>query len=314
MSEGGIHHSDGYTQYNYGVVRAETGRVIASYRPTSVGERAGEFARLMAKTASPESPERAKAFLFACSKLAAFALSVGLDLSPEVCLSASVIERFVLSGTQQMTLGTRRTLRTNLRHVAAKVLEVSPTPCKLGRSKAKDPYTRTEISSYLALSDAQPTASRRRRSCGLICLGAGAGLMGDELRHVRGRDVTARSGGVVVVVAGRHPRVVPVLASYHDRLLSTAEAAGEGLVLGGSSPDPNVVSRLTASLAGGVGLPRIETGRLRATWLATAAELTGLKAFMDAAGVRHSGRIGELVGCLTSPSEEEAVALLGARS
>ena len=111
---------------------------------------------------------------------------------------------------------------------------------------------------------------------------------------MRGTDVVSRSGGVVVVVrSGRSARTVPVLSFYHDRLLAAAAFAGESLVIGGTSPTRrNVTSPLTASLAGGRDLPRIEIARLRATWLVACAETMGLKAFMDAAGIICSQRLG----------------------
>ncbi len=74
-----------------------------------------------------------------------------------------------------------------------------------------------------------------------------------------------------------------------------------------------MTSRLTASLAGGRDLPRIEIARLRATWLCEVAETIGLRAFMDAAGITCSQRLGDLVAGLSAPSEEIAVDLLGAR-
>ena len=43
------------------------------------------------------------------------------------------------------------------------------------------------------------------RAAGLVCLGAGAGLIRADLRAVRGTDVLCRSGGVVVAVAAPGP-------------------------------------------------------------------------------------------------------------
>src|SRR6202011_857113 len=142
------------------------------------------------------------------------------------------------------------------------------------RERAKAPCSPAEIGGYLALADAQPTLSRRMRASGLVCLGAGAGLIGADLRAVRGTDVACRSGGVVVEVHGARPRAVPVLARYHQRLLASAEFAGSGLVTGGASAvRKNITTPLTRSLAGGAGLPRLEASRLRMTWLADCAPL-----------------------------------------
>jgi hypothetical protein len=139
--------------------------------------------------------------------------------------------------------------------------------------------------------------------------------VGADLKGVRGTDVVARSGGLVVCVqTGRSPRVVPVLARHHQRLTAAAAWAGAGLLLGGTSPQRrNVTSALTASLAGGADLPRLEVARLRATWLAEVARATGLGAFMAAAGITCSQRLGDLVGALGALDEHEAVALLGGR-
>jgi integrase len=151
------------------------------------------------------------------------------------------------------------------------------------------------------------------RAAGLVCLGAGAGLIRSDLRDVRGRDVACRSGGVVVTVRGARPRAVPVLARYHGLLLAAARSAGTGLVCGGTDPGRrNITNPLTATLDGGTGLPRLDTSRLRATWLAEVAELLGLATFLHAAGISCSQRLGDLVAGLEPAGEEQAVRLLGA--
>ena len=130
---------------------------------------------------------------------------------------------------------TRRTLRTNLRFLARAVVPaLAPADTPLPREHAKAPYAPAQIDGYLALAAAQPTAARRMRGTGLVCLGAGAGLIRADLRGVRGTDITGRSGGVIAEVrGGRRPRVVPVLARYHEPLLAAAAFAGTGLVTGG---------------------------------------------------------------------------------
>ncbi|MGH3163510.1 MAG: hypothetical protein ACRDPF_09345, partial [Streptosporangiaceae bacterium] len=141
-----------------------------------------------------------------------------------------------------------------------------------------------------------------------------AGLIRSDLHAVRGTDVIARSGGVLVQVRGARPRTVPVLARYHEPLLASARFAGTGLVTGGTDPGRrNLTNPLIRSLAGGTGLPRLDTSRLRATWLAEAAQLLGLATFMHAAGITCSQRLGDLLATLEPADEATAVALLGAR-
>jgi integrase len=205
-------------------------------------------------------------------------------------------------------------LRTNLRFIGRRVVpQLYPADLPLPRERAKAPYSPAQIAGFLALADAQPTAERRMRAAGLVCLGAGAGLIRGDLRDARGADVACRSGGVVVTVRGSRPRVVPVLAGYHARLLAAAAFAGTGLICGGADPGRrNITSPLITALDGGTGLPRLDTSRLRATWLAQAAELPGLATFMAAAGISCSQRLGDLVAGLAPGGEADAVRLPGA--
>ncbi len=268
----------------------------------------------MVGRARPESPARAKAFLFACSKLAAYGLQVGLELDDEVLFTESVIERFVCCGTKRLSPASVRTLRTNLRALARAIEAYpAPSPLALSRERAKAPYLPEEIAAYLHNAACQPTLARRMRSAGLISLGAGAGLMGSELRGLRGSDVVFRSGGLVVLVSGRRARTVPVLPSYHELLSTAASFAGEGYVIGGENPERlNVTTRLVSSLSGGAHLSRLDVGRLRATWLAECARRIGLPAFMAAAGIACTQRLGDVVSSLEVPDEAELVARLGA--
>ncbi len=285
---------------------------IAAWRPSSVSPQAAAFARDVIAAAAPGGRERAKNLLWAAGKLADYAASLGLELAPEVVLHPSTAERFTrcapgLSGVA------RRTLRTNLRFIGRRVVpQFYPADLPLPRERAKRPYSRAQIGGFLALADAQPTAGRRMRAAGLVCLGAGAGLIRGDLRDVRGSDVASRCGGVVVTVRGPRPRAVPVLARYHARLLAAAAFAGTGLICGGTDPGRrNITNPLIAALDGGSGLPRLDTSRLRATWLADCAEQLGMATFMHAAGISCSQRLGDLVAGLEPAGEAEAVRLLG---
>jgi integrase len=286
---------------------------VARWRPSSVSAEAAAFARDVIAKTGPAGRERAKNLLCAAGKLADYAIGLGLEPVPQVLLHPSVTERFTrcapgLSGVA------RRTLRTNLRFIGRRVVpHLYPADLPLPRERAKAPYSQAEIDGFFALADAQPTVERRMRAAGLVCLGAGAGLIRSDLRDARGSDVIARSGGVVVTVRGARPRTVPVLARYHARLLAAARSAGGGLICGGADPGRrNLTNQLVAALDGGGGLPRLDTSRLRATWLADCAELLGLATFMHAAGISCSQRLGDLVAGLEPAGEADAVRLLGA--
>jgi integrase len=286
---------------------------IGRWRPSSVSPQAAAFARDVIARAGPEGRERAKNLLWAAGKLADFGLGLGLEAVPEVLLHPSVAERFTRCAPGLSPVA-RRTLRTNLRFVGRRVVpQFYPADLPLPRERAKAPYSPAQIDGYLALADAQPARERRMRAAGLVCLGAGAGLIRGDLRDVRGSDVACRSGGVIVTVRGARPRTVPVLARYHARLLAAARSAGTGLVCGGTDPGRrNITNPLIRALDGGTGLPRLDTSRLRATWLADCADGLGLATFMHAAGISCSQRLGDLVAGLEPAGEAEAVRLLGA--
>jgi hypothetical protein len=292
---------------------AEVARYITSWRPSSVSPQAAEFGRDVITAVAPQGRERAKNLLWAAGKLADYAIGLGLEAVPEVVLHPSVAERFTRSAPGLSGVA-RRTLRTNLRFIGRRVVpHLYPADLPLPRERAKAPYAPAEIAGYLALADAQPTAGRRMRAAGLICLGAGAGLIRGDLREVRGTDIACRSGGVLVEVRGARPRPVPVLSPYHARLLAAARFAGTGLICGGTDPGRrNLTNPLVSALDGGGGLPRLDTSRLRATWLADCAGLLGLATFLQAAGITCSQRLGDLVAGLEPGSEADAVALLGA--
>ena len=109
-------------------------------------------------------------------------VGLGLELVPEVVLHPSVTERFTRCAPGLSAVA-RRTLRTNLRFIGRRVVpQLYPADLPLPRERAKAPYSLAEIAGFLALADAQPTAERRMRAAGLVCLGAGAGLIRGDLR------------------------------------------------------------------------------------------------------------------------------------
>ena len=285
---------------------------IGRWRPSSVSAEAAAFAREVIPGTGPEGRARAKTLLWAAGKLADWAIGLGLEAVPEVLLHPSTAERFTRCAPG-LSDAARRALRTNLRFIGRRVVpHLYPADLPLPRGRAKVPYSPAEIAGFLALADAQPAMERRARAAGLVCLGAGAGLIRGDLRDARGTDVACRSGGVVIDVRGPRARAVPALDRYHARLLAVARFTGTGLICGGADPGRrNLTNPVVRALDGGGGLPRLDTSRLRATWLADCGELLGLATFMRAAGISCSQRLGDLGAGLEPAGEAEAVRLLG---
>src|SRR5215472_7713322 len=104
------------------------------------------------------------------------------------------------------------------------------------------------------------------------------------------------------------------LAGAQPTMERRMRAAGL-ICLGAGGADPgrrNITNPLVAALDGGGGLPRLDTSRLRATWLRDCGEMLGLATFMHAAVIICSQRLGDLIAGLEPAGEAEAVRLLGA--
>ena len=259
------------------------------------------------------SPQRAKALAYAARRLDAFAGSLGPQPSAQGLLDAALIERFLLEGTTGLSPATVRTLASNLRCLERALAgERTPARLRLPRERAKPPYSQAEISAFLACACAQSTTARRMRAQALICLGAGAGVIGSELRHVRGVEVNHRSGGLIVEVAGARARCVPVLAAFHRPLAQSAAFAGEGYILGGEDPSRRNLSDRLVALFCDPALAPLQAGRLRSTWLSAVAAQIGLGAFMAAAGVSCSQHLGDIAASVPAMEEAQRVKLLGA--
>jgi hypothetical protein len=126
------------------------------------------------------------------------------------------------------------------------------------------------------------------------------------------RRAAATSRAVPAASSCRSGTRVPAQARYHAPLLAAARFAGDGLICGGIDPGRrNITNPLIAALDGGGGLPRLDTSRLRATWLRDCADLLGLATFMHAAGISCSQRLGDLIAGLEPGSEDDAIRLLG---
>ena len=196
------------------------------------------------------------------------------------------------------------------------VPHLDPADAPLPRGRARKPYTARRSPASWRWPAPSPRRRGGRGRPALVCLGAGAGLIRSDLRNVRGTDIAARSGGVIVTVrGGRAPRAVPVLARYHAPLLEAAAFAGDSFLTGGAEPERgNITSPLTRSLAGGTGC---RPGHLPAArhLARRVAQLLGLPVFMHAAGITCSQRLGDIIAGLDRAGDEEhAVTLLGGKA
>jgi hypothetical protein len=155
--------------------------------------------------------------------------------------------------------------------------------------RIRPPYDPDEVQGLLALAAAQPTPSRRRALSAILHLGLGCGIASRDLAWVRGQDVEQMSDGAVSVTVsgGVRPRSVVALQAHEAALVKLARSADAGLLIGGSTRGRRNVTRGPLDrVVGGEDLPRLETARLRSTWLLVHLRArTPLPALMGAAGL-----------------------------
>lgn len=295
--------------------------VIDGYVPVgfeaSIWDAVGDEVRSWVRAANPGHRRRALQLLYASAHLAAWCSTHGVPIVAPKALRDTAIEQFCSWAERQdrFSTTTRATIRARLRHVAAAnhVPGNRPAAPSLRRGRIRPPYTAAEIQSYLHLARNQRDSDRQRRLLGLIAAGAGAGCAPEDLRRLRGDDIT-RDGRIVwVQITGTRPRRVPVIAALAEPLMWAAHRSGDRLLVGGVKPDRrSVTAGLLHRIDGGLDLPALQPGRLRSTWLAHhLANGVRLDVLMAAAGLSTPTTIVDLVGLLPAPGPDAWQALEG---
>ncbi len=273
---------------------AEAALVVNEFVPQGPRARAAwpYTHRVVAEAArvSTRSASNAAKYLSHLSDFAAWAHEQGVPLALEALLDPDVIERYIAVGMPGARDSTRATRRAILRRIARRC--ASPPqdlPLPIAYRRVRPPYTPDEVQGLLALASAQPTPSRRRTLRAILHLGLGCGIASRDLSWVRGQDIEQLPDEAVSVTVsgGTRPRAVVALHAHETALLELSRFTGGGLLIGGSTRGRRNVTRgpLTR-VVGGEDLPRLETARLRSTWLLAHLQArTPLPALMIAAGL-----------------------------
>jgi len=258
-------------------------RALAAWQAT--GQIVTEAAQL-----STSSPGNAAKYLSHLSDFAAWAHEQGVPLTLRALLDLDVIERYIavgMPGAKDSTRATRRAiLRRIARHCASPPQDL---PLPIVYRRVRPPYSPVEVQGLLALASAQPTPNRRRTLRAILHLGLGCGIASRDLAWVRGQDVVLLPDGAVSVTVsgGTRPRAVVALHAHETALLELARFTSSGLLIGGTIRGRRNVTRGPLDrVVGGQDLPRLETARLRSTWLLAHLQAqTPLPALMLAAGL-----------------------------
>lgn len=202
---------------------------------------------------------------------------------------------------------------SKLRNVARKAnpgLDAPAPAATVGHQNVKAPYSHSEELILGRLALRQRIAVTRRQLCVIIGLCAGAGLDSADLRNLRRHHIVdLGDDGIRVDVPGKRSRTVWVRRT-HEALVRVGidGLTAHQLVLGTKNDRRNVTSSvITQAELYGDGIPAIEAGRLRSTWLAWAMTQTmPLQVLLAAAGLSTTRTLDDLCEYLDVPTTDSA--------
>lgn len=282
--------------------------IINGYTPGTLSadewQRVGSDVRRWVTAACPGHPHRIRQLLAAGAQLAAWCHANGIALTPDTALRETTIERYcaIAESDGRHSTTTRATIRARLRYLASaqRLAGQPPKPPELRRGRVKPPYTAAEIARFFGLVAGEPEPHATRLTA-LLLAGLGAGCGSEELRHLRGTDVTTAADGVVLAhLLGRRERSVAVVGRYAARLVEVAAGSDDVILIGGQEEGRRAVaSRLLQRLRRPADLPPLEPGRLRSTWIVGRLEAgVRLDVVMEAAGLTTPTTIVDLAAFL----------------
>jgi hypothetical protein len=148
----------------------------------------------------------------------------------------------------------------------------------------------------------------------LLSTGIGAGLKVEDLFPMRRRDIAQIDGYVILNVAGRHPRQVPLLAEWEDLLLETVSSLSPDAFIFSEGRRPEGArskNSVNAFLNAASGVLRPNSQRMRATWLVHHMTIaTPIKLLLKAGGITSAHALVRFMPFVPEVDEDEARRLL----
>lgn len=287
-------------------VRQAVADWLETYRPRAIPDpdwdASGlrEFVAHQIVRLDPPSVGQAQKRALELAQIGYWCLKQGMDLDVEDVLDPDTVERYCLVGLKgDPSAGDYRSRLRRLGRALTIRAPWEPAPEPLKRRSLAPPYMPVEVGRLKRDADRQATELRERAFQVLLALGLGAGLDGRWTGQVRGSDVRASSGVILIDVPDPCARPVPVLAEWEDEVSRLAIQAGPGLLLGGE-PNKNLVSNRINQLELGKDSPALASNRLRSTWLLAHIELgTRLPELAAAAGMQGVTALSDLLPLAT---------------
>lgn len=281
------------------------------FKPTSLDDVVWSAVRplflAIMTTCSLRSREQFRKRCCALAGLLGWAAAEGLDMSIPALMRYEMIDRYV----QSLTKRTASSRRSHLRALArdSNPAAIPPAPLKYEHVAIRPPYTEAEMAAICRVALNQPTFTQRRTLCAVVGLARGAGLDSQDFRHLARPHVEdSGADGIWVDVQGGRPRPVPVRRAWEKLVRVGLEGLKEDdLVIGTSTGRRNVAAKIIeqATILGDA--PRIETNRLRTTWLADLlASDVPLTVVMAVSGLTSARTITEVLQFLDTEADSGA--------
>lgn len=259
-------------------------RRIIGYAPTSPKLRAcwpviGEPVRAAVRASAPEDEDAVTKRMHICAGFTAWAYEHGLSLRPDRLYTEDNVEWYVSSKSTSLkgrSRLTRTTYRSLLRAVGRSVTKPGtwpPATPRIVKGDAKHPYSADEIRWLQEIAPVQSTRNRVRVARASIGLCYGAGARPSELVDVLGDDIERVDGVVVARLRGKFAREVPVLPNAAGDLWDLAGEFPHERLFSMQMTDSKCVSDALAQVEIPQEAPRLESLRLRQTWMVRIASL-----------------------------------------
>lgn len=259
-----------------GVIVKNGAELIAAYRPNGVtpedwDQHIGPVVRDLTTKSGFTAHYTVHHTMKGLTRLVVWARINGVSLDPEVLLHPDTVERFIATANSDLNVRSRSTRRAALRTVALAVTTKTPwtpQPPKLRRGYYARPYSSTELGRWWEVATSQKTEIRDRAARAMVALGLGVGVSASEHLTITGNNIIERHGVVAVQIGGLRARTVPCVAAWGEHLLQLASEVGDEPLLGTFSSAANRTYNLMRAIEVPQSMPRLETPRLRTSWMA----------------------------------------------
>jgi hypothetical protein len=221
----------------------------------------------------------------------------------------ALMGRYLRSRVSNKNSSAYKSLHSRLFRIASAVADVDHNRKKRGRFAVPvHEYTAGELADLESWAATQKTDIRRRRAYTVLALMGGAGLWTKEALGVTGADILGDSNGYSIRIAGRNPRVVPVLSDfsgYLERVIGHYRD-DEFVLFHGGTPESRAVS-LRALYRGAHPSPNPQW--FRDTWMLRQLRALPASIVMQAAGMPDVTTLRRYLPNASMPYEEWETAL-----